>query len=91
MKSTGAYIWAAIALLMAVSSALPPAATAEPTTPSQPQIAPLAEPYEPGSSTVLDDWHFTPGEKSTIANNFRSHHHRSVGHCRNSHHHHSST
>lgn len=31
------------------------------------QTAPLAEPYEPGSSTVVNDWQFTPGEKTTIA------------------------
>ncbi len=88
MKSTGVYIWAASAVLMAV---LAQAATAEPTAPSQPQIIPMSEPYEPGNSTVVNDWQFTPGEKATIATNFRSHHHHSAGHCRNSHHHHSST
>jgi|688.fasta_scaffold492144_2 hypothetical protein len=31
------------------------------------QTAPLAEPYEPGSSTVVNDWQFTPDEKTTIA------------------------
>ncbi len=91
MKLTGVYIWTASCVVMAVSSALPPSATAEPLASSQPQIAPLSEPYEPGSSTVINDWHFTPGEKTTIATNFRSHHHHSATHCRNPHHHHSST
>ncbi len=84
------YIGTATCLLIAVSSALAASAKAEPIA-SQPQIAPLSEPYEPGSSTVINDWHFTPGEKTTIATNFRSHHHRSAARCRNSHHHHSST
>lgn len=90
MKLTGVYIWTAISLVMAVSSALPQSANAEPIT-TQPQIAPLSEPYEPGSSTVMNDWHFTPGEKTSIATNFRSHHHHSAARCRNQHHHHSST
>ncbi|MBS2000122.1 MAG: hypothetical protein U0103_17765 [Candidatus Obscuribacterales bacterium] len=79
-----------ISSLIFTPSTIAKTAASEPTTPST-QVAPLAEPYEPGSSTVQNDWQFSPGEKTSIAANYRSHSHRSGSHCRNSHHHHSST